>query len=391
MYSGLTRSELEPLLTGLTGPTALDFETSGLEPFFPDSFIRCVSLASREACLAIDLKSLDGEALDFFWSWAASHPGFLFHNALFDTMWAQMLGKPLRILRCTSALFRHMSTEGWVGQSWSLKTAMTDVLLWPEQNTEDLYAWLKANKMGKEQMSWAPWELLGKYAALDAEATYLLYDELTMQLQQHPMPDQVKANLLDYHDVDTQNLIALLREQQIEGMQVDMELLDKYAAEREASIVKYRADFFAHELVQGPFERLHDKQIAELLAMEPPQLTAKGDRTKRWEAWHAKVLELNGAHYSDIFNMDSPQQLAWLFYTELKYPVAKETTGGQASVDKKVLGQLGPIGKLLMDYRKQRDKLKFVESLRGTQINGVLHPMVMVSATVTGRCGGGNR
>jgi hypothetical protein len=38
-----------------------------------------------------------------------------------------------------------LSTEGWDGQSWSLKTAMTDVLGWPEINNKALKRWLVEN------------------------------------------------------------------------------------------------------------------------------------------------------------------------------------------------------------------------------------------------------
>ncbi len=122
---------------------------------------------------------------------------------------------------------------------------------------------------------------------------------------------------------------------------------------------------------------------------KPEQFTKTGSTAKRYETWTRKVEHIKECPVVDFFNVDSSQQLAWLFYTFLKYPVAKETPGGAPSVDAKVLHKLGPLGKLLKVYRKDRDLLKFADSLVSVQIDGYLHPNIRQAGAVTGRNSGG--
>jgi hypothetical protein len=116
---------------------------------------------------------------------------------------------------CTYALFRYLSSEGFVGQSHSLKFAMTDLLLWQDTNEKDQHDWLinngyvkgprgihnpknktpeadrlevlrgkiaegKQYKPDKGMMYKVPHEILGKYNALDCFATYRLYRDVLL-------------------------------------------------------------------------------------------------------------------------------------------------------------------------------------------------------------------
>lgn len=380
---------MEEILAQFTGLTSIDFETSGLDPFQPNSYIRAVSLASSEACIAIDLLSLDQPVLDLFWVWAQAHPGFIFHNAAFDTLWAAVHGKPIKIKACTSALFRHVATEGELGQSWSLKTAMTDVLGWESPNTIALYMWLDQNRLGKNEMSKAPWELLGPYAALDADATIQLFVYLSSVIDR--LPKHLAENMWEYHYCDTINLIELVTEAQIEGMTVNVEKLQKYGEELKVLIAAEIRNFVEEGAIKKVLSTLKTAQIEALSIAEPEEMTKTGQIAKRWQSWAIKVMEQIDAPLSEIFNIDSPQQLSWLMYEKLGYKVMRETEGGAASVDAKSLPYLGDGGRVLMKYRKLREKLKFVTAALNVQQNGLFHPTLKVAATVTGRCAGGSK
>ncbi len=371
---------------------ALDFETSGLEPCDPTGYIRSFALAGESGVIAVDLLNSSEDACSVFWQWAVQHQhGFLFHNAGFDTSWALKHGHPtpLPLKACTLLLFRYLASEGWTGQDWSLKTAMTDVLLWDEPNTEDLYAWLKANKLDKGQMSKAPWEILSKYMAMDAEATWLLYQELITTMERRVVPANIQENFWDFYQNDALNELELLREQHIEGMHLDMDKLATFQAQQSAEAEAKHASFFEHELMAGPLKHLYDSALAKLESDKPEQFTKTGGIAKRYEAWEQKLATAKAYTGPDLLNVDSSKQLSWLFYQYLKYPVVKETPGGIPSVDAKVLHKLGPLGKLLKVYRKDRDLLKFADSLAAVQIDRRLHPNIRQAGAVTGRNSGG--
>jgi DNA polymerase I-like protein with 3'-5' exonuclease and polymerase domains len=390
LYDRIQCSKLWELLQKFNGPCALDFETSGLDPFAPNAYIRCISLASSEACIAIDLSSLSAPALNLLWDWAKGHSGFLIFNATFDAMWAQLHGKPIKIAGCVATLFRHTSTDGWAGQSWSLKTAETDILGWPETNTGDLYKWLAEHKYGKGDMHLAPWNILGKYAALDAEATLQLYDYLKEAINTK-LPQDVASILWDYTNNDVLTEIHLLIEQQIEGMTINMEKLADYAKELEGHIDAELRAFLTHEKIAPILESLKQAKLDEMSSVVIEKFTKTGSIAKRWETHEQKKQELAAAPIDVVFNADSPKQLAWLFYDKLKYKVQRSTEKGEPSVDNKALPYFGEPGKILSNYRKLRDKLKFVTATQNVQRNGTLHPSMTMSGTATGRLAGGNK
>jgi DNA polymerase I-like protein with 3'-5' exonuclease and polymerase domains len=266
---------------------------------------------------------------------------------------------------------------------------MTDVLGWPEQNTEELYTWLKEHKYTKSQMSLAPWEILGKYAALDADATWYLYKYLQEVIEQ--LPVNLREVFWDYHKQDVLTEVRLLIEQQVGGMTINLKKLDEYDRRLCEQIEALRRQFLNHEKIVPIMKGLKESQLAALVAIEPPRLTKAGVPTKRWESWTKRVEELMAAEPNSLFNIDSPKQLAWLFYTKLGFKVQRTTDKGDPSVDNKSLPYFDEVGFPLIRYRKLRDKLKFVTATRNVQIDGVLHPSMTMSGTVTGRLAGGNR
>lgn len=376
------------MLAQVVGTTAIDFETSGLDPFEPGAYVRAASLATKDICLAIDLQSLGPVELNFFWTWVKNYPGFIMHNASFDKLWATVHGQGLTMDACTSAFFRYMSTDGWAGQSWSLKTAMTDVLGWDEPNTAELYAWLKANKLGKFEMAKAPWEILGPYCALDSSATIQLHEILQKAVSD--LPSEVAGNIKDYLEKEVKTEINLLIEQQIKGVCINTKKLDLYSTELNQQIKALEQQFMSQPKVAAAILDLRIANIKELQDVVIEQFTKTGTVAKRWEAHQAKIKAMETLPSEELFNIDSPKQLAWLMYEKLKYKVGRTTEKGEPSVDSKSLPYFDEYGQILIKYRKLRDRLKFVTAANNVQINGVYHPTFKLAGTVSGRLAGGN-
>lgn len=267
---------------------------------------------------------------------------------------------------------------------------MTDVLGWEEANTAELYAWLASQKLGKHDMYLAPWEILGEYAALDADATWQLWTYL-MSVIDSKLPPEVGTTLLDYHKQDVITEINLLIEQQIKGMVINLDKLRAYELKLEGLINTELLKFLEHPEIAPLIEELRQTQLAELQASQVEQYTKTGAIAKRWESQQLKYQQTLNAPTWEIFNVDSPKQLVWLFYDKLKFPVQRETPKGEPSVDTKALPYFGEPGKILQTYRKLRDKLKFVVATINVQTNGVLHPSMTMAGTSTGRCSGGNQ
>jgi hypothetical protein len=265
---------------------------------------------------------------------------------------------------------------------------MTDILGWDEPNTAELYSWLAENKLGKAEMSKAPWEILGPYAALDADATWQMFKYLSSVIQSLPIP--IQEAMIDCQRGDIVNEINLVVEQQIIGMQVNLQKLAILRAKLEEQILGHRDNFLTQPRVVAVLTGLRDRAIATLEQAEPEKLTKTGSVAKRWESWSVKLAELKVQPAHELFNIDSPKQLAWLLYQELGYKVVTRTEKGDPSVDNKSLIIFGELGDILRKYRKLRDKLKFVSSLEEVQIRGVFHPTMRISGTITGRASGGN-
>ena len=144
--------------------------------------------------------------------------------------------------------------------------------------------------------------------------------------------------------------------------------------------------FMVDESTQGYVTKRVEDIRDDIRANEPPKFLKDGETlAKRWVKWDAKVK----GPIPNPFNIDSAQQLADFFYNELDFDVQALTPKGEPSVNKMCLPYLGPLGAVLIKYRKLRDQRKFVTSLTNCQINGRLHPRMKIPGTLTGRLAGG--
>ncbi len=364
-------------------PVAFDFETHGLDP--APGRVRSVALANDAGCVAIDLEALTSQEYSYLLDWLVQQR-LIAHNFVFDGAWLQCLtGKVPGLEMCTLVMFKLLATEGWRSQRWGLKVAMTDVLGWPASNEENLHNWLSCNKLKVADMAKAPWEILGPYNSLDAAATWQLYKYFKKICENNGWIRSV----FEFHRTQFGNLITLLIEQQLLGMEVDMPKLDSLDAALCDDIETKRQEFLTHPLVAPQIDTYQQFVVAALeekVANIPHKSEKTGKVFVRWEKAQAKV---EAAKLRQDFNVDSIKDMTWLLIDKLGYTTPIVTEGGAPSVGAKSFVHFGDLGVLLKDYRELRDRRKFLVSLREVQELGRLYPLVKVHGTVTGRLSGG--
>lgn len=382
----------------------------------------------------------------------------LAHNVYFDCAW------PLRDLDlwlnwriCTFALYKSIANEGFFGQRWGLKDAQTELLGWTETNEEALDRWLIdhgywksigtkpssfryayenwKNKKGqdiglryvtpnKAEMWRAPPNILGHYACLDAWSAHALYYSVLA-------PAMKKFEAFERFFTTTfMEYMEILARQKRRGMFVDMKQLNYYEKYLEDQISSLTKEFLSHPAVMIHTEAKREKLIAELLreepetkfkpkkgpAVEPPKLTKKGKPNKSWDVWareNAKPIEpayhwaiwnkrLQELREAEMCSPTSGDQLRWLLYEKMKFPVnyytktkTKNRVGPppepKPSTDKEALKEMGDVGKILIKLQRADKIRQFCALVRSlTWTDNTLHPSFTVPGTLTGRLGGRN-
>lgn len=361
---------------------ALDYETQGLFAHQESRKAAGIGLSDGEVGIYINLLPLSAADKVPLYDWLQTKK-LVGHNVTFDGAWyLKECGRLAPWVMCTSAMFKYLATEGWTGQRWSLKVAMTDILGWDENNTDELHTWLKERKLPLSEMWQAPVEILGRYCALDAGATHHLYQYFMRVLDTHP-------SLLSYMQKEFLDLSELTLIQQFNGIKINTEKLAAYAVDLTKKLNVIRAQFLAHEEVAPHIRTFNSLIIAgwEQRLEEMPQYTKTGKITKRYESLEEKIKQTKES--ADFFKVTSNKDLCWLFYEQMKYPVKRTTKKGAPSVDKNVLPTFGEPGKILTKYNEIDKELQYVNACLSTAEQGVLHPMMKLPGTVTGRCSGG--
>lgn len=379
---------------------AFDLETyGGLDPHAPGTFIRCLGLASKSSVAAFDFgkpeeRSVeDIENIQAAFEWLNTKHTIA-HNWLYDASWVQRhhnitLGTELG-MSCSRAYFQYAASEGFDGQNWGLKTAMTDVLGWVVANNLLLKDWLHQNKLSADEMSLAPWAVLGKYCALDAEASWLLTSVIKKQWSERLPREQATAWTRFMHrewQSMTQAMLATNRH----GLPVNLDKLQENHKALQVELENHKAAFLNTERV-APFIKAYNDAIVEaLVGKRPPQFTKGGKETKRYTNWLRKVEEARTTNY---FNLNSPKQMRWLLCDMLGYKTGvltkSQTTTPQESTGKKARSKMGDIGAALDQVAETQRLINFAESLMYCQVDGVWHPLMRLPGTVTGRAAGGS-
>lgn len=378
----------------------------------------------------------------------------LCHNAFFDCGWPQRdLGiKLVEQTVCTYAAYKLLATEGWLGQLWGLKEAQRDLLKWPETNETELDTWLvgaglianvsKAPKPGyyatthgkdgfprwasplKSEMWRAPYEVLGRYACLDADSTWQVWTHvLQPALQRFPV---LRTYLLEWYPKYTELLIR----QRIRGIQIDVKQMQEYENETQDQIRLATKALRELPDVQPFVATLNATALEEVaraeprysappkpLGPEPPARTRSGKPSPRHAAWAAKAARLaelaalNGGKgpasakwlvwrkrmdaveaqvaSGALFNPGSPEQKRRLLYEHLKFPVESTTESGLPSTDEDALKGMGPVGAGYLAIQGVEKVRQFCAQTLGlVDSDGIIRPGFRVPATITGRLGG---
>jgi len=425
---------------------ALDIETRGLSPFYPhvckktkeayEPIIVGIGLAyptrSGYKAAYFDPRQQSAETMKHFYSRLADLK-LIAHNAMFDGLWlryhALEAGVSTRInwVADTQGLFKQFAGQDFIGQTHGLKAAQVELLGWDEKGDIEQDEWLidhgyytesgkkgeRVKKAMKGEQWRVPFEIEGKYCALDCIATLQLYDLIFEPLLKRFSRSKNKLNMFEYHTGPFIRTIQELVDQQIFGVRTDVQKLGMLETEIIKTVADYEDEFFALEEIRPHLIEWRDTQIAKI--NEPARMTKKGEVSKNWIKYDEKVSKMRqDSRY--CFNPGSDKQLQWLFYERMyenqaetitynrrdikcfrvKSPrgeiLLPATDAGQPPIDKKALPWLGAAGEILLKRAKQDTSLTtFVRPYTHystTAEDGRMHPGWKVPQAVTGRLGG---
>jgi DNA polymerase I-like protein with 3'-5' exonuclease and polymerase domains len=405
---------------------AIDFETKGSDYSLPsdETQVVGVGLAWDNGSCYLDTRNTAYS----FQVWAllediiTTHKGLLAHNVYFDGGWIRRdLGQHANWYACTYAMYMQLANEGWEGQKWSLKDAMTDVLMWGDTNETELDNWLvdngykKTNNAPKKEEMWrAPANILGQYCVLDAEATYLLMTEFF-----EPLLERF-PRVLSYHQEDFLPHVLVHIDQKIHGIMTNRSQWEGHQHQLQSDIATLEATFRNHPDVEPYIYEWEKAKYLELAAAEPEQFLKQKERkepaqflkdgktvsknwlkwkeatsvpptvSKNWEKWRTRMDAVEQGLDADyLFNIQSGDQLRGLLYDRLKHPVKLLTDSGQPAVGEKALKSMGDVGKLLIDRALRfKESTYLTDYLERTISRPTIHPSFRLPGTVTGRLSG---
>lgn len=368
LYSPQKFSDLKQILQIFeSAPLAFDFETTGLSAIKND--IVSIGLSNGRNTVAINLPVHMRISIC---NWL-NHQQLIAFNYIFDgAFMTKYTGQVIAPYADAMVMFKTLSNEGYVGQSWGLKGAMTSILGWDNKNSDEVREYMKTHKCAMHSV---PFDILGVYNGLDALATYQLWEYLNSFTEMFPA-------LPDFWATEWNTLSALLIEQYHAGIYVDVKYYTDYQNE-----LKEQADKLYIKFITLCGEHITEyNNRAHAVAFPPYPENRKTNKDLSMSVNYKKYLvKEEAARYNMYFNIGSSQQIAWLFYDRLKFDIKKTTEGGAPCVDKTVLHLFGEYGKLLRDYRKVVKEIGTVQQVLDDQVKGRVHPSVRIHGTITGR------
>lgn len=424
---------------------ALDLETHGLYPRYHRDqlnedgtpwYSRIVAYglhAESIGSVCVDLReSYEGCALALTNELLRVRPKLVGHNCYFDWMQLAALYNPpegyawqdLPWHDDTYILFKLLATEGWVGQRHGLKEAQQTILDWYLRGDAELSEWLKARKLKKSDMWQAPFEILGRYCALDCQSTFLLYKHLK------GIADRWKA--FEVLRPAFMSEIRCLIQNYFSGIPIDRQRLEGYVATLTPQIEEATKAVFAVPEVKVHVEQLHKevveahpepKKFTQRELKEPPKFKKDGKVTIRWQRWKAKMdqyvepepssrwlrwrknmdeLEAGMLRWGcapELFNLESPKQMLHLVYTVLnlepvwtkdKAAAKKGIKQDKLDTSKNAYGSWGAFGKAVAARAKlvQRQNMSLSWLSNTNPETNLLHPLFKVMGTTTTRLSG---
>lgn len=434
-------------------PWVVDLETRGTNPADENFMVVGIGLANSHGVLYVGGTSNESqESIQWLANFLLDHQiPLIAHNVNFDGAALVKLCNPhLDFRTCrfeeirwhnwkydTYAMYRHLASEGFIGQTYGLKAAQTQLLKWEESNDVELINWLKENsyvnqqkEADKSQMWRAPFDILGHYCALDCESTLLLFNEILAP---------VYGRFLAYHSYHSTFIeaIKLVIWQKLCGVTLDKERLLQYRQQLIKETSSLRQKFISLPRVAPHVAAYNNQKLQELknkepaqykkrppLKSEPRKYTVEGKVSGTWEKWEAKRLAYDTSPgdlsqtwvnwktkydlltkaiqedlpHEELFNINSGRQKQWLFYDALQFPVVHWTdneTNPQPAINEDALKEMGEEGNTLISYNERMKMLSMVEGCIETVVAYEDEPTIArahvglrTPGTFTGRLGG---
>jgi len=371
---------------------ALDFETKGVDIFDPEFQVLGLGVSYSTGSFYINLVNCTPELKQWLVDKLFKHRLLAF-NVVFDGLILQHFSGEYfwdNWLSCCYGLFKQLATEGYLNQSWSLEEAEHRLLGWPESNKDGLNTWLiengcinKSTKAADKSQMWkAPFEVISKYCALDADACWQLYFLVFVPyLKRFPF-------LKIYHERYFINAIKLAVEQYMYGNAIDTGKLISYNKELLNNIKDFELKLLTHPQVVEHIAEYNEFKVQEFTDTRKPKQQFKKDGTisKNYINYINKIEELKKINH---FNLNSDEQLRWLLYERLEMPISVLTKSGKPAVSNKVLKGFGEVGQLLLDYNGLTKLQGYVQTVIDEVREGIVHVKIRPGSTLTGRASGG--
>ena len=441
----LRASDLRRVVSPLQGEVVhVDIETNGLDPRAPGARVVTLGLAHSSGLWVFDTRYWADREWDLCNDLLSGCKVVAF-NAAFELKWLKIPGRcpGLQLHGCSLVLYRTLANEGYTGQRWSLETAQTTVLGWPDSNKDELGELLTRHKLVRAngqpdkgemyQLAWLEPDRFQYYCAQDAEASRQLWDYLLAVAHRLGLPA-----VHQYVTEEWPTMTALLSWQYWEGMTIDRSAMqaayDQIVRDIAAADAKFRQmPILSHHLVE--WERLAAADLVKTKITEKRVRARKSDepwshpsvwslvpdpRTGR-EFYLTKWEQPYGGYFERVetttkvtgldkpfpnFNLESDHQLRWLLYERLYTHVKRGdravidvegspvevtlTKGGNLPVGKDVLPALGEVGRVLTEYNKKTKLLSYVKAyLALSEADSKLHASFKDHGTLSGRLAGG--
>lgn len=394
-----------PLLNSSTF-VALDFETQGSD-YSSTIPIVGLGLAWDTGSCYLPYALIEHDDMAPLVECLLAHKGLIAHNVYFDGGVAmQNWNQHPQWHMCTYALLYFLANEGYNGSSRGLKNAMTELLGWTDSNEHELDEWLVINgyyignrrvnneteflrteyragklRPDKSEMHRVPHSILGKYCALDAEATYLLYTEVLRPVMLR-FPD-----LVEFLELDWMHLIVGHIDQKIAGITMDLPGLVVKRSALQLDIATRTTTILQMPEIQVAVSDIEKGLRAELYTNVPAQFKKDGKVSKNYLN---RIERQKQAERREIesynFNLNSGDQLRYLLYDVLGNKVRMTTESGQPMVGSKAFKHMGTIGKELSERAYSSKELSYIDKyIELTEHRNTIHPSFRMPGTTTGR------
>lgn len=334
---------LEKVISSEVVYLAMDTETTA---FYPrDGYLLGVSLSySSTYGVYIDSMCLT-EDLIYVLQEIVSRATILFFNAKFDRKFLEY-HCGLKFNKWEDVMLEHYNLDENAGHGLKpLSIKYTDLGDYDKELSEWKYAYCKSNKVKMDDFTYDlfPFDIIYKYAATDAIATYRLHFKFKPYIEANAKLLNVYDNLL----IKGSNALQVIEENGIPL--APPEMIQKYISDLSDEIAILTKSLYDYEEVK-------------------------------------KVEEIKGA----LFNVNSTYHVSCLFFEVLKLKVLKLTETGNPSADAEVLETLSkehPLASIINNIKKlKKIKATYLDKmLQGMDRDGRLRTNFNLHTTTSGR------